>query len=632
MTKFLINCTALLVSLTAIGWAVNIPRYLGMSLYTEQFLAVILGLVLLVSFLGTDIRGGKRQGRLPLYDVITGISALGACLFLAIDYETMMFAAFNMTFTAQAVASLILLAMLEAVRRVAGVFLALLVGGFLVLGLISHLVPGPLQGRELVWDEVFVYLISDSNAILGMPLLVSSTIVVGFLLIGELLNRSGGANFFTDASMAAMGRFRGGPAKIAVLASGLFGSVSGSAVSNVASTGTITIPLMKRSGYSARGAGAIEAVASTGGQLMPPIMGAVAFLMAEFLQVPYGDVVVAALIPAFLYYISLFILVDLYAAKNNIAALSADEIPSKVKVFKSGFWFNIPFIILILLLFVYSYSAIISALLSALSVVVVGMLFGYHGDRLKVSGIFQSLISTGQAVAIVAVIAAGSGVVIGALNISGVGFALTDSLARIGEGSLPALLILVAGLAMILGMGMPTVGVYILCATLLAPSLVEAGVNPMAAHLFILYYGMLSMITPPISLASFTAATIAGTKPMETAVQSVFFGWAAYVIPFMFVLSPSMLLDSSVVVSVISLVVASLGMLSICSAMSGYFFGIIGMVQRIFLTLIGIGLLIPHDTISSGMLLNIIAGIAFLTLLAVPMLKKKQLLTFEESS
>lgn len=625
MTRYLIGGVAVMVALTAIGWSINVPRFFGFSLYTEQFLAVILGLTMMLAFLATSARGNARQGNIPWYDILAGGLSLAACLHLAYDYEQMMFAVFDMSVTAVVLASLILLALLEAMRRVAGFFLMLLVGVFLLVGLFSHLIPGSLQGREVAWSEVFVYLVTDNNAILGTPLLVTSTIVVAFLLIGELLNRSGGASFFTDAAISAMGRFRGGPAKIAVLASGLFGSVSGSAVSNVASTGAITIPLMKRSGYAAKDAGAIEAVASTGGQLMPPIMGAVAFLMAEFLQVPYSQVVMAALIPALLYYISLFFLVDLYAAKHQIASLSDEEIPDKFKVLKRGVWFVLPFVLLILLLFVYAYSAVMSALLSAVSVILVGMAFGYQGERLKLSGIIQALASTGKAIAVVAIIAAGAGIVIGALNMSGVGFSLTDTLARIGDGNLLVLLLLVAALAILLGMGMPTVGVYILLATLLAPSLVEAGVTPMAAHLFILYFGMLSMITPPISLASFTAAALAGTRPMETAMQSVFFGWAAYVIPFMFVLSPSMILDSSVLEAVISLVVASFGMLCICCAMAGYFSGALSMTRRLIMASIGVALLIPHDVFMGGVIINMVGGVGLLIFSIITLLKKHML-------
>ncbi|MEX0872935.1 MAG: TRAP transporter fused permease subunit, partial [Aquisalimonadaceae bacterium] len=551
-----------------------------------------------------------RDGAAPLYDWIASVAVFGAGLYMAVHYERMMLAVYDIRADVLVISLVCLVGLVEAIRRVAGSVLALLISFFLLLGAFGHLIPGSMQGREVPLTELFVYLATDTNAILGTPLLVSATIVVGFLLVGELLFRSGGANFFTDIAMSLMGRFRGGPSKIAIIASGLFGSISGSAVSNVASTGVVTIRLMRSTGYPAKDAAAIEAVASTGGQLMPPIMGAVAFLMAEFLQIPYREVVIAALVPALLYYVSLFILVDLYAARRNLASLPADMIPDKWQVLRRGGAYILPFAVLIIALFVYAMQAFNAALLAAITVAVIGLVFGYGKDRLTLRSCIGALAGTGRTVVTVVVIAAGAGIVIGTLNVTGIGFSLTDGLARLGEGTLAGLLLLVAGSAILLGMGMPTVGVYVLLATLLAPSLVAVGVEPMAAHLFILYYGMLSMITPPIALAAFTAASIAQTRPMETALRSAVMGWVAYLIPFLFVLSPSMLLAGDAWDNVVTPITAVAGIWLACSAITGYLAGPRGWAMRLLTGAAGVLLLIPHDATWLGWMPNIVGFIA----------------------
>ena len=293
-----------------------------------------------------------------------------------------------------------------------------------------------------------------------------------------------------------MGRYRGGSAKIAVTASSLFGSISGSAVSNVVSTGVITIPLMRKGGYPAHAAGAIEAVASTGGQLMPPMMGAAAFVMAEFLQIGYRDVVLAALIPAILYYVALFIQADLFAARGGITRVDPELIPARLKVLRAGWPYIVPFAVVILCLFHFNLRPHASALWAAGSLIPIGLLLGYKGERMSWRAAVAALGRTGAIVVQIVMIGAMAGIVIGVLNITGLGFALTQAIIQFAGGNLFLILVLAALISIVLGMGMPTLGVYLLLATLVAPSMVEVGIRPMAAHLFALYFGMLSMITP----------------------------------------------------------------------------------------------------------------------------------------
>ena len=435
---------------------------------------------------------------------------------------------------------------------------------------------------------------------LGLPVLVAATIVIAFIFFGNILFASGGSAFFTDIALALMGRYRGGSAKIAVTASCLFGMISGSAVSNVASVGVLTIPLMRRGGYPAHVAAAIEAVASTGGQLMPPVMGAAAFLMAEFLQVPYKDVALAATLPALLYYYALFVQVDLLAARSGLTSIEGPDIPPLTQVLKQGWHFLIPFAVLIYGLFWLNWSPELSALAAAGVLMVTGTTLGYGDKRLKLSDILGALRTTGIASLDLLVITAAAGFIIGVLNISGLSFALTLLLVQIGSGNLWLLLILAAIVSIILGMGMPTVGVYVLLAALVAPAMVKIGLSPMASHMFVMYFGMMSMITPPVALAAYAAASLAQTDPMKTGWTAVRFGWIAFIIPFLFIRSPSLLLEGSVTSVVTATITAVVGVWLICAAFAGFAWRELSLPMRIGFGFAGLLLFIPADAMTHG--------------------------------
>jgi len=407
-----------------------------------------------------------------------------------------------------------------------------------------------------------------------------------------------------------MGRYRGGSAKIAITASSLFGSISGVAVSNIVATGVITIPLMKRAGFSPRLAASIEAVASTGGQLMPPVMGAVAFLMADFLEVSYREIVIAALVPSLLYYVALFIQADLEAARNGIARVEEDQIPELMDVLRLGWLFILPFVGLIYALFWLNWTAETSALLASGIVLVVGLLFGYKGKRMSLIDIWDALIRTGLSILDILMIVAGAGFIIGVLGITGLGFAFTFLIVEFGGGNLFLLLVVSAVLCIILGMGMPTLGVYVLLAVIVAPSLVEVGITPIAAHMFILYFGMMSLITPPVAVAAFFAASIAQAPAMGTGWTSMRFGWTAYVVPFLFVFSPSLLLqgDDSVTLAA-DVVTAVFGVWLVSAAMIGYFINALSFVMRALAILAGILLLIPQELAIGTVWTDILGGI-----------------------
>jgi TRAP transporter 4TM/12TM fusion protein len=439
--------------------------------------------------------------------------------------------------------------------------------------------------------------------------------VVCFILFGHALFKSGGSAFFTDISLVLMGRFRGGPAKIAVVASSLFGTISGSVVANVVSTGVVTIPLMKNAGYRPHVAGAIEAVASTGGQLMPPVMGVAAFIMAEFLEVSYAEVAIAAAIPAILYYVALFLQADIEAAKFNISRVPDELIPAGRQVLKEGWHFPLPFIVLIAGIFWWNIPIDTAALSAVAIVVIMGIVVGFKGQRLKAPDLVDILRTTGTGVIDIFMIGAAAGMVIGVLNISGLGFALTLSLVQLAGGNLIVLLLLAAIVSIILGMGLPTVGVYILLATLVAPALIEMGVDPMAAHMFIMYFGMMSMITPPVCVGAFAAAAIAESSPMRTGYAAMRFGWTAFVIPVMFVFSGTLLFRGDALHIAIDFVAAVAGVWAVSAAMMGYGFRTMGPITRLLYAVAGACLIIPIQAIAGGRMLNIAGAVLLAALL-----------------
>ena len=436
-----------------------------------------------------------------------------------------------------------------------------------------------------------MYLTYDANGLFGLTLNVAATVVIAFVLFGQLLLKSGGADFFNDIASALMGRRRGGSAKIAVVASGLFGSISGVVVSNIVATGVVTIRMMVAAGYRRHQAAAIEAVASTGGQIVPPVMGAVAFLMADILQRPYTEIVVAAIIPALLYYVAVFAQVDLQAARDNITLVDDSKIPDSGDVFKHGQVFIVPFAAIVLALFSFGQRPETAALCGAAASLAIGLVKGYR-HRMGLKDIWQALCATGSSVVNIVMIAA-AGFIIGVLNITGLGFGLTFVLVSLGGESLMALLLIGAAVCLVLGMGMPTVGVYLLLAALIAPSLVQSGVDPIAAHLFIFYLGMMSMVTPPVGIGAFFAAAIAKAKPMQTAIVAMRYGWTAYVIPFLFVLSPTLILKGGPISIIIDAVSAGAGVYLVSAAAIGWLHVPLQPAMRLLLIVSGAALLLP---------------------------------------
>ena len=559
----LISFAGAVLACVGLFWAVDAPTELGWFVYQEQFIAAALGASLFITFVA-GAAGQGPSGSVSLTSLLglrlaPGALGLAAGMWLCVRYPVLQADVIGNEAEAVVLAVILLVLSLEACRRSAGSVLTIVFGVFFAWAVFGYLLPGMLATKQVSLSRLLPYLALDTSSVLGAPLMIAATTVLVFMFFGRILQISGGAEFFTDISSALFGRYRGGTGKVEVVASALFGTISGSAVANVMSTGIITIPNMKKAGYTPQTAGAVEAVSSTGGQIMPPVMGAAAFLMAENLQVRYVEVALAALIPSFLFYVSIFVQVDLEAARRRIGGIDPSELPLARRVFGQGWFFLIPFIVLFGLMGTVDIQAERAILLGVAAMLPFAAWRGYADKRLTLRGLGSALIATGRDAVDIIVICAVAGAVIGLLNISGLSLSLSLALAKLGEGNVLLLLIAVAVMCLILGMGLPTTGVYLLVAVIAAPSLIQLGVPPLAAHMFVFFFGCLSMITPPVAMAAFAAAHIAQTSPVQVALTACRLGWPAFAVPFVFVFSPGLLMDGGPLVIVVSLLAAAAG-------------------------------------------------------------------------
>jgi len=590
---------------TALAFAAELQVRLGITVFTEQALAAILALGLAIVFLGTRATAAAKGGPIPWFDYLLAALAIVVGAWLVWRYPIIGSNIFRHQTEAFLFGLVLVPLILEALRRTAGWSLVIIVVAFIAYGLVGDVIPGKLQGRTLSIAELLGYLAVDNVSIFGTAMTIVCTVVILFVFMGELLSRTGGSEWFTDMACAMMGRSRGGSAKISVVASAFFGTISGSAVANVASTGVITIPLMKEAGYEPQVAGAVEAVASTGGQIMPPVMGAAAFLMAEFLQVSYAEVVVAAIVPALLYYGAVFVQLDLEAARKKIPPVPSDRIPRLGPAFHAGWHFALPFVLLIYALFGLNRTPEESALWAVGAIIVLSWIFGFRGKRLSLGNLTRAIAATGGTAADVVVIGAMAGIIIGIMNVSGLGFGLTFVLVEFGEQSLGALLVLTAIVCILLGMGIPTTALYILVATLAAPPLVKLGISPMAAHMFVFYFGIVSMITPPVAVAAYVAASLAGSKPMQTGFVAMRLGWTALVVPFLFVLAPTLLMEGETLDIIRAILSASFGVWFASAGFLGYFMRPLSPFRRVGFAASGLMLLVPATAFTGAVFVEL---------------------------
>jgi TRAP transporter 4TM/12TM fusion protein len=488
------------------------------------------------------------------------------------------------------VGPLFILLVLEATRRTVGLAMVAVTSFFIVQTLYSHHFYSVLYGPPTSFRKYVDVIFMRADGIFGIPLMVVATYILLFIIFGALLIRSGAGRFFIDLAVALTGNRTGGPAKAAVVSSAFMGTVSGSAVANVVTTGSFTIPLMKKLGYRPRFAAAVEACASSGGQITPPVMGAAAFIIAEFLQVSYLVVIVAAILPAFLYFSTVYFMVHLEAEKHGVQRIPKEQLPQFWQVFKGG-WHLLFSLVLLVSLMAIGFTAMMAAFWSI--VTIVALSFINRTTRMSAVDLFAALESGVRSTVPVTIACACAGIIIGSVFASGLGLKFTQSVIDLSGGHLIVLLALTAAASILLGMGITTTAVYITLAALIIPSLVKMNVVPMAAHMFAFYFGVVSTITPPVALAAFAAAALAGTPPMSTAFEAAKVGIAKYLVPFIFVYNPSLLFIGPLWLTAFSAVTALAGVWALSAAIEGWLNGHLNPAMRAVMAAVALALLYP---------------------------------------
>ncbi|MDM7947193.1 MAG: TRAP transporter fused permease subunit [Oceanibaculum nanhaiense] len=574
---------------------------------------LIIGLFGGLGFLAFPARKGETRVR--WYDWLLTAAWLGSSIWLASRAQQIIDRGWNLEAPLEAtlVAGLYVALALEALRRIGEFILFAFCIVFAAYPLYAGSMPGFLWGVQLDLAQTVTEHVYGLESIIGIPMQVVSDTLIGFIVFGVVLANTGGSSFFMNFASALMGRTRGGPAKVAIVSSGLFGMLSGSPTSNVLTTGTLTIPTMKRSGYDPAYAGAVEACASTGGCLMPPVMGAAAFIMASFLNVPYAEVVTAAFLPAVLFYLALMLQTDLYAARKGLLGMTGDQVPRLFATFVEGWYYIMALVGLTLLLLMWRMEGEAPFWISLflLSVAVL---------RRKAIGFdfrafCQLVVDTGQAVAQLVCLIAGIGLIIGAMSITGVANSFSRELVQYAGGNLALLLAAGAVTSFVLGMGMTASACYIFLAIVLAPALVQVGIDPMAAHLYIFYWGMVSFITPPVALAAIAAASIAKADAMKVGFKALRIGCLLLLLPVLFVLQPALILKGELSLVIQSAATATMAVILLSAAFEGYLWrlGRLPVWARLGFGIGGLMLFVPEGmTDLMGLLLAVAAGIAAL--------------------
>lgn len=542
-------------------------------------------------------------------DYILAFLGAAAPAYIFIQYNELVMRSGTVTSTDFAVGALGLLLVIEATRRVVGIPMLMVVLFFLAYAFAGPYMPGMLAHRGLTPQQLIGHLFFTTEGIFGIPLGVSSTFIFLFILFGAYLESTGLGRFFIDLANAIAGWASGGPAKVAVLSSGLMGTVSGSSVANVVGTGSFTIPMMKKLGYDKEFAGAVEAAASTGGQLMPPVMGAAAFLMAEFVGVPYVDIVKAAIIPSVLYFTGVWLGVHFEAKRKNLKGLPREELPKASVILKERGHLAIPLLVIIYLL-VSGYTPMRAALFAIILSIAASTLRA--STRMKPIEIIRGLEAGARNVLGVLVACASAGIIIGVVTKTGVGLKLASALLELSGGMLLPTMFFTMITALLLGMGVPTTANYVITSTIAAPALVQMGIPVLAAHMFVFYFGIIADVTPPVALAAYAGSAISGGNPLRTGVSASKLAIAAFIIPYIFVLSPVILMVNATPLGLVqTLVTAIIGMVAVSSSLIGFMIANMNMVERIILFVGGILMIIP-GAVTDVAGLAIIAACIFL--------------------
>lgn len=622
---FLITATVLVTAL-ATNQLFNLGFFVGHIWLDNKYQYALFGLLVPFAFIIFPASGKAAKDKVPLYDLGAFALMFGLLVFFFANAELILDSGWEMGAPEYVVilGFMLWLLVLEATRRAGGTALFVIVFIISLYPLYADIMPGPISGLSSSLADTMAYHTLSAESMLGIPMQALANLVIGFLIFGVALTQTGGGTFFINLAFALLGHVRGGPAKVAIFSSGLMGSMSGSVVSNVITTGVLTIPAMRKTGFRKSYAAGVEACASTGGVLMPPIMGSTAFIMAVFLDVPYITIAVAAIIPSILYYLALFIQIDAFAARHEMPGIARENLPNLKDTLLQGWHFIAVFALLIVML-VYLKQEVLAPFYATVLLIVINQVFPQ--SRWTMTDFKDFIIATGKLLSEIAAILVGVGLIVGALSITGMAGTLVNDLIFIAGGNTLILLLMGAVTSFIMGIGMTVTAAYIFLAIVLAPALIQGGLNPMSVHLFILYWGMVSFITPPVALGAFAAASIAGASPMKTGFEAMRLGSIIYFVPFFFVLDPALILQGELSRTAFLFITAVAGVILIASALQGYLIGVgnlhrhplFGWLIRGFILAGGLCLatpggsvLIPFSDLELGLAALILAGTASL--------------------
>ena len=593
---------------------------------TAQILrATHLSFVQLLAFLLFPASKKMRKDTLPWYDVVLALIGAACWMYIVINFDTLVRRSGINTALDVAIGIVGIIILFESCRRIVGLPIMIIAGCFVIYAFVGKYLPGFMHHRGYSLQRVVCHLFYNTEGIMGTPIGACSTFIFLFILFGALLEKTGLGQFFIDVCNSIAGGASGGPAKVAVLSSALLGTVSGSSVSNTVGSGSFTIPMMKRLGYKGEFAGAVEASASTGGQLMPPIMGAAAFLMAESLGMPYITIVKAAIIPAILYFTGIFITVHLEAKKLNLKGLPKDQLPKFMPLFLSKGFMMLPLLVIIYFLCA-GKTAVFAALMGIVSCLIIGFAVSLidlaNGRRptFNVKDIVDVMCAASRNIISVAIACGMAGIIIGIVTLTGLGLKMGAGLVTLAHGQLFLTLVFTMIASIILGMGAPTTANYLITSTITAGAIIQLNVLPLAAHMFAFYFGIIADVTPPVALAAIAGAAIAKAKPMKTAVNATKLAIGAFIIPYMFVFNSQMLMiDANALQLIYILITALIGMFGISVALEGYGFGLTSNIfERLLFAAGGLLCVIPEG-------MTDIIGLSMLAVLCVFQIIRRRL-------
>ncbi len=583
----------LIFGLYHILYAIGLFDSFGMFVPSEAIRALSLAFILSATFLFFPASKRHKRSKLPWYDVVLAVVALIPGLYFVIRFHTFL-VRFGLPTVLEVVLGSITLALIfEGLRRSLGWILVGLVGFFLFYSFYGNYFPGILRVSGHTIDQVVGHLWLSNMGIYGLAMNVFVNYIYIFLLFSAFLGASGATDFFIKLASSLVGGTRGGPAKVSVIASAMFGTVSGSAVANVMATGVFTIPMMKRMGFKPVTAGAVEAAASTGGQLVPPVLGVAAFVMADFLEIPYMYICLLAVVPAFLYYLSLFISVHLEAVKLGLRGMPKEELPSFGGVLKDGWFYALPLILLIVLLGPLHYTVLKACLYATAATILISWLSREKKNHIGIKGIPKAIKESSHLAIDNGVMFGGVGIIIASVGLTGIALRLSSQLLALAMGMPFLVFLYVAIICLILGMGLGTLPSYVLLAVIVGPAISSINIGVIPAHFFIFYYAVIGMITPPVCFAAYAGAMLAGAPPFVTGFTAMRLGAVSFLIPFAFVFDNGLLLMGTPLNILLAVAAAGLGILLITVAHNGYMRKDVNWLIRLIFFLAGVSLLVP---------------------------------------